>query len=182
MLSRGCTTSLVLPHTTTGSRHRRRCRGRDRRNLWRPRNYLPRQLSRMRRHLYPMPSSRLRFPRHPPPQLSKIRRRLNYRPERLSRLRRRTPQRGLCSREPIFQTNEATTRGHFLQHSQLRVVVRPRCYFARPKNDDRIFEIRIMRDVPERNKMPLGEGNVRSALNVRFQPSRRQIPACEGRR
>jgi hypothetical protein len=194
-LSLGSTALLVLTLTATGSRHHRRCRGHGRRNLRRPRNYLPRQLSRRGRNLYQLPLTRMRFPRHPPPKLSQIgrrrnhrphqlsrtschlralplsrmeglrdlttprlsqigrpgiyrpkqlsrmrrsllplpasriryprhqqlnqpRRRLNYRPERLSRLRRRTSRRGLCSREPIFQTDEATTSGRFRNDSQ----------------------------------------------------------------
>jgi hypothetical protein len=135
-----------------------------------------RRLSRMRCNLHPLPLSRVRFPPHLALQLSHIRHRPNY------RLRRRAPRRALCSREPIFQTDEAATSGHFRNirsyaQSLGRGVAPPR-----PKNDNRLFEIRIMREVPERNKLALGEGNVRSARNVRFQPSCCQIAACEGRR
>ena len=38
----------------------------------------------------------------------------------------------------------------------------------------------MMRSISQRSKLALGEGYVRSARNVRFQPSCRQIAACEG--
>jgi hypothetical protein len=58
-----------------------------------------RRLSRMRCNLQLLPLSQIRYLRHPPPHLSQTRRRPNH------RLRRRAPRRGLCSREPIFQTD-----------------------------------------------------------------------------
>jgi hypothetical protein len=66
-LSLGSTALLVLTLTATGSRHHRRCRGHGRRNLRRPRNYLPRQLSRRGRNLYQLPLTRMRFPRQVEP-------------------------------------------------------------------------------------------------------------------
>jgi hypothetical protein len=92
--SLGCTTSLALALAATGSCHHRRCRGRGRRNLRRRRwNYLPQQLSRIRRNPQPLPLCQITRPRcspaRPPSQTGRP-------PQQLSRMRRNPRPLSLC--------------------------------------------------------------------------------------